>query len=152
MRKAFCLILILSLLLAFTACNQNETETTYDYDLAGFSSTMVYSVVVNNVCGINAQNAIDFSKYPDNVGKTVRFPVFFTYTVKADGKTEYLCYVSDCNNQCPSNITFLLEFEKDFSIEPVPADRSTVTMTGTFDLYETEAGSYLMISHARIVR
>lgn len=108
-----------------------------DIDLTQLSSTMVYSEVFNIV-----------SDPESFVGKVIKMQGMFTmYHDEATDKYYYGCIIQDATACCSQGLEFIplnaTVYPDDF-----PEEMSTITVTGTFSIYEEGEYKYMTLKDA----
>lgn len=108
-----------------------------DIDLTQLSSTMVYSEVFNIV-----------SDPESFVGKVIKMQGMFTmYHDEATDKYYYGCIIQDATACCSQGLEFVplnaTVYPDDF-----PEQMSTITVTGTFSIYEEGGYKYMTLKDA----
>ena len=133
-------MLIASILLIVPSCGNAEVKSdeTVDVDMAGFSSTMVYS----QVCNI-------FENYRDYVGKSIRLPGQFNTYEKGGGAVGYVCLVVDSTACC--SVGFELVFKEDRALsDGLPAENDPILVTGVFNVEERDGKSYAQLVDVKL--
>ena len=109
-----------------------------DYiDLTALSGTMIYSEVYNMMY------------YPENyVGKVSRMEgAYSQYYDEATGKNFYGCIRMDATACCAQGVEF--EPTEDYTYpDDFPKEGETITVEGTFDLYEEDGYTYCTLRNA----
>ena len=108
-----------------------------DIDLTQLSSTMVYSEVFNIV-----------SDPESFIGKVIKMEGMFTmYHDEATDKYYYGCIIQDATACCSQGLEFVplnaTVYPDDF-----PEEMSTITVTGTFSIYEEGGYKYMTLKDA----
>jgi hypothetical protein len=114
-----------------------STTEGIDIDLTQLSSTMVYSEVFNIV-----------SDPESFVGKVIKMQGSFTmYHDEATDKYYYGCIIQDATACCSQGLEFVplnaTVYPDDF-----PEEMSTITVTGTFSIYEEGEYKYMTLKDA----
>ena len=114
-----------------------STTEGIDIDLTQLSSTMVYSEVFNIV-----------SDPESFVGKVIKMQGMFTmYHDEATDKYYYGCIIQDATACCSQGLEFVplnaTVYPDDF-----PEQMSTITVTGTFSIYEEGEYKYMTLKDA----
>ena len=110
-----------------------------DIDLTQLSSTMVYSEVFNIV-----------SDPESFIGKVIKMEGMFTmYHDEATDKYYYGCIIQDATACCSQGLEFVplnaTVYPDDF-----PEEMSTITVTGTFSIYEEGGYKYMTLKDANM--
>ena len=107
-----------------------------DVDISNLSSTMVYSVVY------------DMSIHPnDYIGKKIRMSgTMSTYHDEETGIDYYACLIADATACCSQGIEF--QTTDEFDPSDYPAEGESVTVLGTYDLYEDGGYQYCVLKNA----
>lgn len=140
MKKFLCFLLVASLLMIVPSCGNvgEQSDEPIDVDMAGFSSTMVYS----QVCNI-------FENYRDYVGKSIRLPGQFSTYEKGDGTIGYVCLVVDSTACC--SVGFELVFKGDRAqSDDLPAEDDPILVTGIFNVEERDGKSYAQLVDVKL--
>lgn len=143
MRKIISLILALMTVLMAAGCKKSDSNSaaantaSYDVDLVGLSSTMVYSEVYNMMSA------------PGNyIGKTVRMCGNFGVSYnQSTGKYYFLCIIPDATACCSQGIEFVLAGEHTYP-DDYPELDSTITVVGTFVTYQENGYLYCQLINA----
>ena len=171
MKKLFCLVLTVLMIVSLAACGSKKDKATtdnqtlnssvlqnqpteeesesaqsadgIDVDLTKLSSTMVYSEVYNMMVNPNAY-----------IGKTVRMRGQFCvyYGMNPDGSENtnqlyFACLISDATACCSQGIEFLLSGNRTYP-DDYPEMYSEITVIGTFETYMENGGRYCRLSNA----
>ncbi|MBR1622999.1 MAG: hypothetical protein IJ675_03725, partial [Pseudobutyrivibrio sp.] len=119
------IILVLCMLLSFTACGSGSSVGDVDVDLTTMSSTMVYSYVADMLANPEGYK-----------GQLVR--------MEGDSNTTHggthSCIVYDALGCCTEGIEYVLPDE-----EAYPADGDSITVVGTFATYTKGEGKYFVL-------
>lgn len=141
MKKVLCILVCLMFIPAFAGCGGGGSAGPADVDLTELSSTMVYSEVYNMV------NTPD-----DYLGKTVKMNgVAASFYDEAEKETYHACIIKDATACCSQGIEYVLEGAGSGKGE-YPADGDEITVTGTFQTYETADGTqYCTLEGAKLL-
>ena len=125
MKRYVSIILVLCMLLSFTACGSGSSVGDVDVDLTTMSSTMVYSYVADMLANPEGYK-----------GQLVR--------MEGDSNTTHggthSCIVYDALGCCTEGIEYVLPDE-----EAYPADGDSITVVGTFATYTKGEGKYFVL-------
>ena len=125
MKRYVSIILVLCMLLSFTACGSGSSVGDVDVDLTTMSSTMVYSYVADMLANPEGYK-----------GQLVR--------MEGDSNTTHggthSCIVYDALGCCTEGIEYVLPDEEAF-----PADGDSITVVGTFATYTKGEGKYFVL-------
>ena len=125
MKRYVSIILVLCMLLSFTACGSGSSVGDVDVDLTTMSSTMVYSYVADMLANPEGYK-----------GQLVR--------MDGDSNTTHggthSCIVYDALGCCTEGIEYVLPDE-----EAYPADGDSITVVGTFATYTKGEGKYFVL-------
>ena len=112
-----------------------------DVDLAGMSSTVVYSEVFNMM--------MDPEPY---VGKSIRMDGTLNIYHSQDGETTYFaCLIADATECCAQGIEFVWEGEHDYPDDYPPED-SEIEVCGVFNSYEEHGQTFYHVTDATLDR
>ena len=169
MKKLFHLLLIVTLIVSLSACDNKETpqntqkpsapsgnthnsttvtddlskpqiSNNLDVDLTKLSSTMVYSEVYNMMYTPD-----------DYIGKTVKMKGQFAYYEDPETKAQYFaCIIADATACCSQGLEFILTGEHTYPND-YPELNSEITVTGIFETYEENGFKYCRLTDAAIV-
>jgi len=169
MKKLSCIILIVSMILAHTACNSKEIVITnstsqtvstsqgdgtvitstepissydgIDVDLTVLSSTMVFSEVYNMVYTPE-----------DYIGKTVRMQGQFAASEPMEnGQRYFACVIADAAACCQQGLEFVLAFDDLSYPEDYPESGSEIIVTGVFQTYTEGEYTYCHLVDSELV-
>ena len=160
MKKLFCVLLTVLMLVSLVACgikdtggaadtlpaSQNQGADGIDVDLTKLSSTMVYSEVYNMMYSPD-----------DYIGKTVKMGGSFAICQAADengtlipDRIYFACVIADATACCSQGLEFVLSGEHTYP-DDYPELGSEITVSGTFELYEDGGFQYCRLADAEIV-
>ena len=122
----------------YAGVNEEISVPEGDYiDLTALSGTMIYSEVYNMMY------------YPENyVGKVIRMEgAYSQYYDEAKGKNYYGCIIMDATACCAQGVEFEPTEEYVYP-EDFPEEGETITVEGTFNLYEEDGYTYCTLRNA----
>lgn len=145
MRKLFCVLLTLLMILSAAGCGSNSpteeaiNSESCDLDLTQLSSTMVYSEVYSMMTSPD-----------DYLGKRVKISGSFgVYQDQTTNKLYFACLIADATACCSQGIEFVLEGDHTFP-DDYPEINSIITVTGIFDTYEENGYTYCQLINAKM--
>lgn len=118
--------------------NTDLSDRSADLDLTAVGTQMAYVQLSNMML-----------RPEDYAGKTVKLKGTFAHTAE-EGKEFFVCYVMDATACCSQS----LEFETDETYPfpaAYPAERSEITVYGTFDTYEYNGYQMYRLLHAELM-
>ncbi|HBB71969.1 MAG TPA: hypothetical protein DCZ71_05110 [Ruminococcus sp.] len=147
--KPFTLLAsVLMSVMLLTGCGSTDTSSSvsssavqdgYDVDLTQLSSSMVYGQVYDMI-----NNADSY------VGKSVKMNGKFSYYKdEQTGKEYFAVLIADAAACCSQGIEFVLKDSKIYPDDYPPVD-SEITVTGSFDWYKENYGTYCQLLDAEI--
>lgn len=110
---------------------QSQSEDDIDVDLVGVNSNMIYAQVYEMM-----------TRPEDYLGKTVRIEgEFKVYANEELNKSNYVVLIADALACCQQGMEFIWKGEHKFP-DDYPEPNSTVQVTGTYQSYEENGGTY----------
>ena len=142
MKKAFCAVLIMALLLSPFAGFAETAEgfETIDLDLSQMSGTVAYAQVYQMI------------SEPENyVGKIIRMRGYFDVFEDQDTGIVYTsCIIPDAAACCAQGFEFIWAGEHNWP-EDYPEEGTDITVTGRLEIYEENGVSYLHLVDAEVL-
>lgn len=138
MRKIVISLLLITLLITFTACNNNNTSLAETSKSVSASEDTTSNVVVPEKVFIGMVNEI-YMNYTEYVGKTIEIAGIFGEQVDSDGKKIYGVFrygPGCCNNDATAG--FSLQYDGAY-----PKNNDWIKVTGT--LCADKEGNYVNI-------
>ena len=176
MKKSLALIIILSLLLSFTACGKanresNDTSSKQNANLNNNSFESQTNVTASQNSGSSipkGKNGIDvdltvlsstmiYSEVynmmtaPEAyIGKSVKMKGQFAYYEDPETKNQYFaCIIADATACCSQGLEFVLKGDYSYPND-YPELGTEITVTGTFKTYQEDGATYCQLIDASL--
>ncbi len=176
MKKSLAIIIILSLLLSFTACSKanresNETSTKQNANLNNSSFESQPNVTASQNSGSSltkGENGIDvdltvlsstmiYSEVynmmtaPETyIGKSVKMKGQFAYYEDPETKKQYFaCVIADATACCSQGLEFVLKGDYSYP-DDYPDLGTEITVMGTFKTYQEDGTTYCQLVDASL--
>ncbi len=118
-----------------------DSEIEVDYDLSTMSRDMVYATVYQMMC-----------EPEEFIGKTVRMSGMYNVLYYDSTDTYYhYCVIADAAACCTQGIEFVWGKGEHSYPEEYPREYSSITVVGTFEVYEEEGLYYCRLQNSLLV-